>query len=394
MTVHYRVAPVGEVRDVDESKRQVLVTIPHERLDTYRTDFSREAFRDSFAQRLPKMAWMHQATEPIGHATRADVTDKANELVAQFSDFDACPRARQAFTQIRDKDITDFSFGFANAEGAPHPTEKGAIRFRKATMREISPVMTGSIPGAVALGVRAVAEASGIADLVRAGEVTAEDAAAVLRAAGEATATAEIIEHPERERIVLSDLRGMTISIADDGTVTSTGGPAGGSTPADTGGDTDIDELVAAADACLDEAAGIIHNNDTTTWPAAAAQVAALVLAGQDLVGQVMDAAGIDDPDDDDPQAAVTAPARSADIPDEGVRVAEFKKGDKVTAKGKNGTVDSVMPNGVLLVDFGDGKTVMVAAKDAKAAAATRDDEPSDDDVRAARDVLDRALYR
>lgn len=208
--IQYREAMDGQVRDVDESKRQVQVVIPHERLDTYNTDFARECFRASFEQMLPKMAWMHIKTEPIGHAIRAQVTPAANELIAQFSDFDAVPRSRQAFIQIQDEDITDFSFGFDRAVAEPHPSVKGAVRFREARMKEISPVMTGAIPGAVAVGVREAADVTGVAELFRDGAISKEEARALLQLAGTVPTIGDRddedekepdVDKPERERI-------------------------------------------------------------------------------------------------------------------------------------------------------------------------------------------------
>lgn len=182
--LQYRVVPQGEVRDADEGRRQVQVVFPHEVLDSYRTSFARDCFAESFDRKLPKMAWMHKRDEPIGRVISAQITDAGNEMVAQFSDFSDVPRSRQAFVQIRDGDVTDFSFGFDQAEAEPHPDVKGAMRFRKANMYEISPVLAGSIPGAQVVGVRAAADASGVAELVRAGVVSPEEARAMLELAG------------------------------------------------------------------------------------------------------------------------------------------------------------------------------------------------------------------
>lgn len=145
----------GTFTDVDEGTRQVKVEFPHETVDSYKTVFGNRAFKDSFAQRQPTMCWQHQLNEPIGHALKAQVTPRHNEIVGQFSDFDAVPLAHRAFSQIEDGTITDFSFGFKNASYEPAPTlGKGVRRITKAFMAEFSPVTIGSIPGAKAVGLR------------------------------------------------------------------------------------------------------------------------------------------------------------------------------------------------------------------------------------------------
>lgn len=206
MTMQYRIAVEGGVRDVDDSKRQVLVSFPWETLDSYRTDFERSSFDEHLQQSLPIMCWQHQRSEPIGRAKEWQKTDKANEFVAGFSDFDAVPRARQAFAQIRDGELTDFSYGFDRAQSAPHPDVRGAIRFTKARMAEISPVSVGSIPGAVAIGIRAEAEVANIRGLVEAGAINETEAEEMIRAAGLAQPVTPVAEPaPVRAELTLNE---------------------------------------------------------------------------------------------------------------------------------------------------------------------------------------------
>jgi HK97 family phage prohead protease len=144
----------GTFKDVDEGRREVLVEFPHERVDTYKTTFGNDCFRDSFANRMPVMCWQHDLREPIGRAISAQVTPRANELVGKLDDFDAVPLARRAFTQIQSGTLTDFSFGFKDPQYEPHPQHRGVRRIKRATMKEFSPVTVGSIPGAIATGTR------------------------------------------------------------------------------------------------------------------------------------------------------------------------------------------------------------------------------------------------
>lgn len=144
----------GTFKDVDEAKREVLVEFPHEVVDSYKTTFGHDAFRDSFHQKLPVMCWQHDLREPIGRALSAQITPRVNELVGKFSKFDAVPLAYRAFTQIQDGDLTDFSFGFRDPVYQPHPQHRGVRRIARAIMKEFSPVTVGSIPGAIATGTR------------------------------------------------------------------------------------------------------------------------------------------------------------------------------------------------------------------------------------------------
>lgn len=162
-----REVPHAVTHDVDERRRQVLVRFPHETIDSYLTDFSRDAFRDSFARRLPIMLWQHIRSEPIGRSVSAQVMPTVNEVRAEFSDFEAVPRAKQAFSQIRDGHLRDFSFGFPTRSvvSIPHPSVRGAIRYTRVQMDEISPVTVGSIPGAQAVAVRAEAHENSLVHL-------------------------------------------------------------------------------------------------------------------------------------------------------------------------------------------------------------------------------------
>lgn len=145
----------GTYKDIDEASGQVLVEFPHETVDSFKTVFGKRAFAESFEQRLPTMCWQHDIRNPIGHAITAQVTPKVNEVRGQFSNFDDVPDARRAFSQINDGTITDFSFGFKGAKfERADGLGKGVRRITHAFMAEFSPVTIGSIPGAVATGLR------------------------------------------------------------------------------------------------------------------------------------------------------------------------------------------------------------------------------------------------
>lgn len=184
----------GSVTDMDvkDGHHRVKVEFPHNQVDTYKTTFNREAFRESFAERRPVMCWQHDLRDPIGTAESAEVLRNHNELVGRFSKFNEetgvspAPNALRAYTQIRDGELKDFSFGFRDPVFVRHPDFRGVRDITKATMREFSPVTVGSIPGAMATGIReedvmaqyTVAE---IMQLREAGMVSEEDAAQLIR---------------------------------------------------------------------------------------------------------------------------------------------------------------------------------------------------------------------
>ena len=118
-----------------------------------------DAFRDSFAERLPLLCFMHNIKDPIGKAIRAQVLPTHNEIVARLSDLDAVPTARRAFSQLQDGTLTDTSFGYTQGREFPHPNPRlraqGVRQIPRAVMKEFSVVAHGAIPGAVVTGLRA-----------------------------------------------------------------------------------------------------------------------------------------------------------------------------------------------------------------------------------------------
>lgn len=152
---------VGNVTDVDSKSHEVQVRFPHTVVDTYKTYWTPDTFRESYEKRMPIMCWQHDLRDPIGRATRAQALTSHDEIIARFSDTEAVPNARRAYTQIEDGTITDFSFGFKHAAYRKDPSKGEGVRaVVKATMVELSPVSVGSIPGAEAVGIR---EEGGIA---------------------------------------------------------------------------------------------------------------------------------------------------------------------------------------------------------------------------------------
>lgn len=146
---------MASVHDIDDGKHEVLVSFPHNRLDTYRTDWAPGCWDESFADRLPAMVWNHNADLIIGRGSAAQTLPDRTELRGQYADFDAVPKAREAWALERDHMIPGWSFHYRDGRSVEHPTIRNARRFTKARMLEFSPVTFPSIPGASAVGLRA-----------------------------------------------------------------------------------------------------------------------------------------------------------------------------------------------------------------------------------------------
>lgn len=286
MGLEFRTAIGGEFADADDVKREVLWRFPHERVDTYKTTFGVDAFRASFAERLPAICWQHTLGEPIGRIRSAQVTEHANELVGKFSDFDAVPLAHRAFVQIRDGDITDASFGFVREADEPHPEHRGVTRITRARMEEVSPVTIGSIPGAEAVGVRSLEEAPTLT-------VPDIDTIIRLRAVG-------LLDEEEGRR--------MLAQIMPDGCrehIVLTRAPA--PTEPQHAGE-DAADLASAVDAALDAAEAALDGVDTRSLPDEVQQALALVGAAGVAVDDLLESMGIEDPDNrGEPEGEVRA---------------------------------------------------------------------------------------
>jgi phage head maturation protease len=192
--MEYRTVTAPEVRVADEHKRQVeVIPITYNRLDTYRTVWEPGVFADSVERRPPTYAWAHDWRDPIGHLIDWQDGPEHPRCLFQLDDFDAVPRARQAFAQLKSGTMRDHSVGFERLEDAPEAdSEKrwgvpDAVRILRADLDEVSPVLRGSVPGTATIGVRSPAatiartEFLGLVRSLRDGDMTLEEALSCLR---------------------------------------------------------------------------------------------------------------------------------------------------------------------------------------------------------------------
>lgn len=326
MTIQYRESVDGEVREVNESKRQVEAKVCSYGVgpDTYNTTWQRGAFQDGFEKHgLPVICWGHDQRDIIGSAIGYRDEEDGLYLTMQFADPDDVPSARRAYSLIKDGHVKGWSFGFSDGKTEPDPQYKGAFRFRSARMFEASPVTRASIPMTRTVAVRAAGGETR--------EVRDEDA----------------LIYALRSAITDTDgIRSVTLNFGDE--------PA--DPEPDEGIRADMIAGVLALDSALYDAVELVRSADMDAWPVEARELAALSLAAVDLSGDLAAQCGV----------------RGAEL-----AVRAVSKGDKVTVGGQDATVVSVMNNGAVLVDMG-GKTKMVKASEIEDAEPDMDgDEPA-----------------
>lgn len=198
----------GEVRAAKNEDGHHTVTmraITPNVVDDYGSVWMADAFDQSLTQRLPVLAWSHDWSDPIGVGVGFKADPGGPIVTCRLDDFDAVPRARQAYAQTsaQPPTIRDCSVGFSGVTRRD-PTEDEMVRWpgcreviEQATMDELSLVLAGAVPGASVVGVRAGAgirmagqadahisreEAGGLIARVATGELTLSEGLNALNA--------------------------------------------------------------------------------------------------------------------------------------------------------------------------------------------------------------------
>lgn len=175
----------------DGSRTFEALVVVYGIIDDYGTIFDPGCFTDSLHERMPRITWAHSWSEPLGRYVDFRDDDQGLVLIGEFDDFDAVPRARQAYAQLLSGTIDQFSVGFHSID---RYEEDGVEHFRKVGLDEAALVLVGAVPGTKLLsvrsgiGVREVPEdlVISLAKKVAASELTqAEAKAAIDLAAGE-----------------------------------------------------------------------------------------------------------------------------------------------------------------------------------------------------------------
>jgi HK97 family phage prohead protease len=168
-----RIVLPSEVRMVEAEgasagapKRLAARVLRYNVLDDYRTMFGVGCFTESLAERLPRITWAHDWREPIGRWVDFADTEDQLDLIGELDDFEAVPRARQAYAQLRSGTIDQFSVGFVPLAGEdmdPKDVDgkEGVYRFTKCRLDEAALVLVGAVPGTELLAVRQSARPEG-----------------------------------------------------------------------------------------------------------------------------------------------------------------------------------------------------------------------------------------
>lgn len=217
-------------------------------VDDYGSLWMADCFDASLAQRMPVLAWSHDWSDPIGVGLeRIDAHSPDGPVVRfRFDDFDAVPRAHQAYAQVSaiPPTIQDCSVGFTDVVRRD-PTDQERIDYPgvlevmlSATLDETSLVLRGAVPGAKVMALRA----AGADD-----RVPREQVALLMARLG--TGELDLSE-------ALNELKGLTPTDDDAGPDDDEDDDSGDADPPDDDAeqDADAEQLEAEVDALLAEA--------------------------------------------------------------------------------------------------------------------------------------------
>jgi HK97 family phage prohead protease len=193
-----RTVPKGSIRAMEIGRKPViqLRAITYNVVDSYGSLWKPGCLTEGVRARMPQLAWGHNWSDPIGRAL--DYEDDAAAgpaLNFYLDDFDAVPRARQAYAQVNSGTIDECSVGFGWDYEFRTPTAEEEQQYpgvreviTKAELDEVSLVLRGAVPGAkvLALRSRSVVPADVAGDIIArfaAGTVDLADALVEMKAA-------------------------------------------------------------------------------------------------------------------------------------------------------------------------------------------------------------------
>ncbi len=192
--LEHRALRSTHIRVPDDGGRTFeAVVLKYGVVDDYNTIFDPGCFTDSLETRLPRITWAHDWSDVIGRYVDYHDTPETLTLIGELDDFDAVPRARQAYAQLKSGTIDNFSVGFGRDK--INEDDDGRIHFVKARLDEAALVLAGAVPGTKLVSVRSRSGLSvmrqvpeelviDLAKKVAAGEMTKEEAAIALDLAG------------------------------------------------------------------------------------------------------------------------------------------------------------------------------------------------------------------
>lgn len=182
-----RLVPHGQLRALEVNGKPVirLQIITYNAVDTFKWMWMPGCFSRTLANRFPQLAWSHMWSEVLGRAQSWEDDSTGPIVDFYLDDFDAVPRARQAYAQVKSGTIDDCSIGFDEPIVTRDPTPEERDRFPgvevvclEAELNEVSLVLRGAVPNAKVLAVRSAPGM--VIDLQTAGQIATQLQAGVL----------------------------------------------------------------------------------------------------------------------------------------------------------------------------------------------------------------------
>ncbi len=280
--IDHRMVDVLEIRDASTTDDDGNVTayqfwarvVTYGNEDTYGTDFLQGVFNDYLTSHpnRPTLLYGHGGSfggigAVLGHRTDWREDASGCDILFTFDDFDSVPNAKQAWAQLMSGTFDSFSVGFIRRDSQA-TEEGGVVHIITADLPEVSIVIEPSVPGTGILAMSG--QRSGAADLLgqilmrySTGEIDLADAMTEMRDAATALA------HP-------------------DGATGAQGPPAAS--------DDNIKQLAANVDAAVDSLMAELADPTSDDN----SQALAIGALAQSAADSLLDALGVDDPDDDD----------------------------------------------------------------------------------------------
>lgn len=228
-----RSAPKGSLRAITVGGEPgiQLQILRYNTVDSYGSVWLPGCLTDGLNARLPQLAWGHDWSDVIGRAVSWQDTASGPVVDFRLDDFDAVPRARQAYAQVQSGTIDDCSIGFAWGYESHRPSAEELQRWpgctevmERADTDETSLVLRGAVPGAKVVGYRSRGQRSRLLGLRSPQMIDAESAARILTqfAADVERGEADLFTALEqvKAKAVPGDLAG--VSSEDDAAVAQT----------------------------------------------------------------------------------------------------------------------------------------------------------------------------
>lgn len=145
---------VKEMSVVDADKHTIEIKFAaYGAPDSDRDVLIKGCFAKSISERGPEsqtnrkiaFLWQHEMHDPIGKIISIEEKEDGAYAVVRFSDFDAVLNAKRAYTQLRDGDINQFSFGFEYVwDKMDYDEEQDVFIVKEVKLYEISVVTLGA----------------------------------------------------------------------------------------------------------------------------------------------------------------------------------------------------------------------------------------------------------